>query len=398
MKNNTWTIVRKEFARFFGDRSLVFTTIIMPGLLIYLIYSLMGDVMTDSFMGATDEPTVVYVENAPDMFVPCMDSLPFVWCTSDFQPDEILAKLGDSESNLLYVAFPPQFDSLVASYSPLSGLPAPNVRIFYNSSNSNSNFAYTTLSVWLEDWENSLCNKFDINASEGNDSEESFDCASTDDIFSDIFGNLIPMLLLILLFSGCMAVASTSIAGEKERGTIATLLVTPMKRSQLALGKIFALSCIAILSGLSSFLGIMLSLPKMIPMDEVGIAAPGYATSDYMLLLLIILSTTLLLVTLISIISAFAKTVKSATTMVSPLMFLIMLVGLSPMLMNGTDLSLATFAIPIFNSVQAMNEVFSYKVDLLSMLITVFSNIAYTAIGVFVLTKLFSSEKVMFGK
>ena len=40
-RNNTWTIIRKEFARFFGDRQLVFTTVIMPGLLIYLIYSLM---------------------------------------------------------------------------------------------------------------------------------------------------------------------------------------------------------------------------------------------------------------------------------------------------------------------------------------------------------------------
>ena len=32
--NNTWTIIKKEFARFFGDRTLLFTTVIMPGLLI----------------------------------------------------------------------------------------------------------------------------------------------------------------------------------------------------------------------------------------------------------------------------------------------------------------------------------------------------------------------------
>ena len=43
MKNNTWTIIKKEFARFFGDRQLLFTTVIMPGLLIYLVYSLMGE-------------------------------------------------------------------------------------------------------------------------------------------------------------------------------------------------------------------------------------------------------------------------------------------------------------------------------------------------------------------
>ena len=42
MKSNIWTIIKKEFARFFGDKQLIFTAVIMPGLLIYLIYSLMG--------------------------------------------------------------------------------------------------------------------------------------------------------------------------------------------------------------------------------------------------------------------------------------------------------------------------------------------------------------------
>ena len=42
MKSNTLTIIKKEFARFFGDRQLLFTAVIMPGLLIYIIYSFMG--------------------------------------------------------------------------------------------------------------------------------------------------------------------------------------------------------------------------------------------------------------------------------------------------------------------------------------------------------------------
>lgn len=73
---------------------------------------------------------------------------------------------------------------------------------------------------------------------------------------------MLPMLLMLFLFSGCMAVAPESIAGEKERGTIATLLVTPMKRSDLAIGKILALALIALLSGISSALGTVLALPQ----------------------------------------------------------------------------------------------------------------------------------------
>ena len=68
MKNhsNTWTIIRKEFARFFGDRQLVFTTVIMPGLLIYLIYSLMGVGIRNMETQGEQDLVTVHVENMPE--------------------------------------------------------------------------------------------------------------------------------------------------------------------------------------------------------------------------------------------------------------------------------------------------------------------------------------------
>ena len=45
---------------------------------------------------------------------------------------------------------------------------------------------------------------------------------------------LVPLLMFALLASACMAVAPESIAGEKERGTMATMLITPVKRWQIA--------------------------------------------------------------------------------------------------------------------------------------------------------------------
>ena len=52
--NNIMTIIKKELARFFGDRRLVFTTVIMPGLLIYLMYTLMGEGMMKQLTTAVD--------------------------------------------------------------------------------------------------------------------------------------------------------------------------------------------------------------------------------------------------------------------------------------------------------------------------------------------------------
>ena len=74
-RNNTWTIIRKEFARFFGDRQLVFTTVIMPGLLIYLIYSLMGVGIRNMETHGEQDVVTVRVENMPQSVAPILSSL-----------------------------------------------------------------------------------------------------------------------------------------------------------------------------------------------------------------------------------------------------------------------------------------------------------------------------------
>ena len=394
MKNNTWTIFKKECARFFGDRNMLMTTVIMPGLLIYIIYSFMGD----NFMQPTedDSPATVYVENMSETLRPVVEALPFNLVTDGFDGETLKSDLVLKDSDFDYMVFPEGFDSLVANYNPASGLPAPNVLIYHNSASEKSRMAYDLLCSVLNQWEDSMTNRFDINAT--TETDETFDLAKDEDIVGDLFSELIPMLLLLMAFSGCMSIAPPSIAGEKERGTIATLLVTPLKRNELALGKVLSLSLFALLSGMSSFLGMMLSLPKLIHADEMGLSANIYTFSDYGMLLLLILCTVLVLTAISSIISAKAKSVKAAQSVMAPLMLVVMLVGMMPM-MTGTEVSNnAVFLIPIYNSVQSMSMVFAREVTLLPVVITVAANIVYSVLGVWVLTKLLNSEKVMFSK
>lgn len=395
--NNIFTIVGKEFARFFGDRTLLFTAVIMPGLLIYIIYSLMGENLSEMNKLKTDLPPAVYVDNMPESLAGDFDSLPYTVYTSDFNAIALIGdSLNDKECNLVYVAFPAHFDSLVAAYSPNSEESAPNVRIYYNSSSTNSMAAYSTVTGILDSWEYAHSNMFDINAQDP-DTEESFDMADEDQTLGDILAQLIPMLLMMLMFSGCMAVAPSSIAGEKERGTIAPLLVTPMRRHELATGKILSLATFAMLSGFSSFLGIILSLPKMAHTDDLGLGLT-YGFGDYFMLLCVLLSTVLIMVSCVAILSAFAKDVKSAGTLVLPLMILIMFIGFTPMLGNGAPDTLGIYLIPFYNSVQAMASIFSFDLNGSAIVITVLSNLVYTAIAILGLTKMFNSEKVMFGR
>jgi len=202
-----------------------------------------------------------------------------------------------------------------------------------------------------------------------------------------------------MLFSGVMAIAPSSIAGEKERGTIATLLVTPMKRNELALGKVVSLSAIALLSGLSSFIGIVLSLPKMIRADAAGIELGlNYTGADYAVLLLTIVATVLIMASVVSILSALAKDVKNAGTMIVPFMLVVMFCGLMPMFQNSTPDGLTAYLIPFYNSIQVMTATFAHEMRWLPVIVMLAANVVYTGIAVWILTRLFNSEKVMFSK
>ncbi|MCH5275650.1 MAG: ABC transporter permease [Lachnospiraceae bacterium] len=393
MKKDMLTIIRKEFARFFKDKRMVFTTVLMPGLLIYLIYTFMGQGMANEFMTDDSYVAKAYVQNLPEEFSPTLEALSADWTEIEAgEVEEIKTLLQEKKADVL-VIFPEDFVSEVAAYDVTQGGTAPNVGIYYNSTESESTKISNLVMDILDSYEASMANKFDINAG-----EESYDMASEKDVTGQLFAMLLPMLLMTFMYSGCIAVAPESIAGEKERGTIATLLVTPMKRSSLALGKIVSLSCIALLSGISSFAGTMLSLPTLMGGVESGMNTDVYVLSDYLLLLGIILSTVLVLVSAISIVSAFAKSIKEAGTAVSPLMIVVMLISLTPMFGGSGEKSLGMFFIPIYNSVQCMHGIFSFTYQPVQMLITIPVNLACAGLLTWVLTRLFNSEKVMFSR
>ena len=140
----------------------------------------------------------------------------------------------------------------------------------------------------------------------------------------------------------------------------------------------------------------MLSIPKMMVGSEESVKSDAYGVETYVVLALVILSTVLVIVTLISIVSAFARTTKEAQTYVTPFMILVVLIGVSCMLGKGAQKETYMYAIPLYNSVQCMVGIFSFKIVLSHIIVTIAANIACTGIGVFVLTRMFNSEKIMF--
>ncbi len=385
MRSPVLTIFKKELARFFGDRRMALTTILLPGLMIYVLYTFMGNALSSQFsVEDTYRPTAV-VENLPDSLSAALSQ------ALEIQEEAEPMELVRNQKLDLYIRFPAGFDEAVAAYDMASGKVAPQVEVYYNSAAATSGDGYNLVLEILNQYESSLVNKFHVNWN------GIYDLATQEDATGSIFSSMMPMLLLIFLFSGCMAVAPESIAGEKERGTIATLLITPTKRGSIALGKIMALSVISLLSGASSAIGTTLSLPKLMGAASEQLTVT-YGVGDYALLGVVILSTVLLLITLISIVSAFAKSVKEAQTYVTPLMIVVILVGVTAMFGGGAKTELCYYLIPVYNSVQCMVGIFAFSASPVLILTAVAANLAVTGLGVFLLTRMFNSEGIMFSR
>ena len=390
MKNSIFTIMKKELARFFGDKRMV-VSILMPGVLVYILYSFMGGAMGSAFDVDEDYAPTIQAVGLPASMEALLPQTGFAVITG---VDEEEAKEAVTAQTMdLLLVFPKSFDQAVAAYDISSGVPAPQVEVYYNSASTNSTFAYQSLVGLLDAYEAQMANKFDVNAGGGD-----YDLATAEDTAGSFFALMMPMLLMIFLYSGCAAVAPESIAGEKERGTIATMLITPIRRSDIALGKILALAVISMISAASSTMGTVLSLPKM--MDGVAdeMSASIYSVQDYLLLAAVILSTVLVLVTLISILSAFAKTIKEAQTYAMPVMLLAMGLGITAMFGGGASQELTPYCIPLYNSVQCMAGVFSFSVLPVGVAVTVGINVAVTLLGVVVLARMFNSEKIIFAR
>lgn len=385
--NNVFTILKKELRRFFTDKRMLLS-LFLPGILIFIIYTAMGSVFSNFFNPSDDYNYIVYIDNPVEEFNVINTTSPYKIEIKNFnnlsneEKENYKNDIKNEKIDLL-ICFESDF------YNKLNNNEKPNVEIYYLSTSTASSTIYNYYFQTLNNNSMTINYNYFVNQN----SDINYDLSTDEDKSKVVITMVLPFILVIMLFTGCMNVTTESIAGEKERGTIATLLVTPVKRSEIALGKILSLSITSIVSSISSFLGLALSLPKLLQ-GTGDITLLMYGISTYIYVLLIIIVITILFTTLLSIVSCFSKSIKEANQYATPLMFLIMAVSGATYFISNNNWYL--YLIPIFNSINCLSEIFSLNFNLVNFLITIISNIVYISFGVFVVTKMFDNEKVMF--
>ncbi len=362
-------LMRKEFHRFFHDPRLI-VTMLLPGLLIFLLYSIIGSAVN----GKEAKTYRVYCDEAPPLVVAAVGAIArentVEWLPLEDE-EAATAEIREKKAAAI-VKFGTGFDPL---------LEGGNVEIVYDPVNEDSLSFYSTLTAAL----NELGRRFTVSPAP---------LSGVEAVGRSVMQSVLPLIVVCFIFSACMSVTLESVAGEKERGTLSTVLVTSVKRSHIALGKILPLSCISMLGALSSFLGTALSMPKLmgVSMGFLG----GYSAWSYVLLCLLILSAVPLVVSLIALVSTLSRSVKEASAYTGVVMILVMVVSLvSAFVPTIGDWAVA---LPILNATVQMQGILGGRLPVWQSLVSVGANLLYTALLVVVITKLLSSERVMFGK
>ncbi len=390
---NVLTIFKKEFYRVMSDRRLVFTAILLPGLAIYVMYTFIGSAIGNEYEDITEHTMIIYTENMPaeiENFLDTQEINPEFYDYNSSNHEELEAQILAGEVDMLIIfseTFEDDVDNLIVS----------DILIYYNPGKKYSEYTFSVIANALHSYANV------IGLDRYGDSYYAFTLDS--EVIMDEekaagqgFAMLLPMLIIMFLFSGAMSIGPDSIAGEKERGTIATLLITPVKRSEIAIGKVLSLSVISMFSATSSFIGIMLSLPNLTSGSGGTLDVFIYGISDYIYLFAVLLATVLVIVGLISVISAYAKTIKEASMLILPFYFISMALGISTMFSGEASNDLWIYFTPIYSSVNMIIAILTFDISITAFIITISTSLVYVTIFIYILNKLFQSERIMFQK
>lgn len=217
-----------------------------------------------------------------------------------------------------------------------------------------------------------------------------------------IIGRIIPFMLIVGILSGAVYPAADMIAGEKERGTLETLLTMPIKNIELIAGKYASVAFTAIVSALINLLSMGLTTYYfyMTAAKMMGGINLNFDVSKMFLPILITLVSLLVFTLVISALSmcvcSFAKNYKQAQGYLTPLMLVTMIPAYASMI-PMLELNTKTAIIPVVNVVMLIKAVFFMDVNMKLAGLVLLSNLAFIVIALVLLAKIFKSEEILFG-
>ena len=391
--NNILTIFQKEFKVFLRDRRTLFMIFVVPIVFYPLMFNVIGHFSSKNRNELKTTTFKVYL--AP--------SVP-----SEFQqyfPEDahirVLKSISDNPETLLQ-------DNKIQAIVTM----ADDMEIRYLSSERTSRAAAARLKTTAENYRDALVaaklkevglpetaiHPFKI---------ERKDVASKAKVSGMFLGRILPYMIIIMLFSGAMGFGLEASTGEKEKGTIATLLVSQASRSQIVLGKLLYVVAVEFLYGILNVIGFVVAIglqastiqPDMTKKAGEAAAGSGFAFSimpqSFLLLLVLILPIALIAASLIIAIGSYAKSMKEGQTLFTPFLMIFILVGIISMT-APLKIPEYYFWIPVVNTSFSMQELLTFKFQFGHFLTTILTTTGTAAVIIAITIWMFNRESIHF--
>ncbi len=400
---NMLNIVKKELDKIFKSPRLIFSTFLLPALLIFVMYTFMGSSVKEQTNKQLDhEYTVVMLTKSEEfkkMINESSNILPFKINLKEYdgtvtpemlnKDTTLYKKMYDSiknEETDLWVYVPDNFDNI--STGNTKG--EVTVTMYTHSKNEFSSVIQGTIAD-LINTRTSALNEYKVLST-------SNDIATEKEKGSTLMAMMAPMLIMTFIFAGALSIGADSIAGEKERGTIATMLMAPISKNQIIMGKVVSAIIITIIASICSFIGLMASLKNYISaFGESGVVLNLTAATVIQLFVIIILIS-LIAVSLFLIASTYAKTTKEATMYAMPVYIIGIISGVFTMFNNSMPTEILPYLIPIYNLTLGLKGIFMNELTFGYFMVIFGSNIVYFILIILLVRQMFKSEKIMFSR
>lgn len=378
--NNTVNILKKELRRTFRDKKSLLMMLIVPILIPLMVLGLLAlfDMQSNKDIDEYNKIGFAYELSEEELNLAKSVNIEIV----NGNEDELKQKYKDDEIDL-YIT-------------------KKDGKYVINTNNSNSSmYSKSLANMYFSTYQQYLEQQYLTNANI--DSEEFFNLIMVEEnvveeenFFVDYMKSFAFLFCIMVITTAAIYPATDTTAGEKERGTLETLLTFPIKAKDIIVGKFLAASISSIITGLLSWVLSVVSLNVAQNVFEIykGLTIT-YDTATIIFGIIVIVAYAILISGLAIAIASKAKTFKEAQSALTPLTFISFFPGFIVFMIN-LKTTLLFSIIPFLNYTMIFTDITHGDINILNIAMMFISTIVYITIVLSIIIKQYKSEKILF--
>ena len=388
-----WFIYEKEMRETLRDKRVLFGVFISPLLITPLLLVVIGYFANRKAAEKRAEVLTIAVVGAPAMLQEALARTPSISLLLVEAAQEADALIAQRKARAALIA-PPEAEQALANNQTLA------LELVFDPSNEKSIAAMRRVQDALEEFNRATTGerlkRLNLDTSLVTPTTLTKRSVASDKNIGGLIP-LLPYLIVMMAAFGGMTSAFDLGAGEKERGTMETLLVSPATRTEIILGKTLTIVTVSFASALFNIIGLVGSfaivLSYFAPQLTQGKIAISYTAVAVMTL--VTLPLTLLTSSLLMILSAFARNQKEAQSYSLPFVMVVILPAVLSLFV-GDESPLGMSLIPLLNCALAIKQALSGSLTVGFFALTFLSSALYAILAMAVCTALFNREEILF--